>query len=68
MDQLNINMEELYEIALDTKNGDSNPLEVSWLETTNEYVINRESIIIIDGLREQEAYQILDKLQGVCNE
>lgn len=39
-------------------------LEVNWLETTNEYVLNCGNYIVVDGLKEKEAEQILDLLVG----
>lgn len=44
------------------------PLEVNWLETTDEYVVNRGETIIADGLTEGQAQRLLDFLEGECEQ
>lgn len=56
------------EWAKSTKEDNDNLLEVNWLETTDGYVINRGDTILVDGLEEQQAYNLLDQLQAACDE
>lgn len=56
------------ELVVDTKEGTYDLLEASWLESTNEWIINRGDLIIVDGLDENYAYRLLDFFQGECDE
>ena len=39
-------------------------LEVNWLETTDEWVVNKGNVIIMDGLEENDAYRYQAILEG----
>lgn len=54
--------------AIETKQDSDELLEMNWIESTDEYCVNRGSFIIVDGLEEQEAYDLLDELQAECDE
>jgi hypothetical protein len=62
-------------LAKESKDYSNEELEVNWLEplkpsdrTGKEHCVNRGSLVIADGLEEQEAYRLLDELQAVCGE
>jgi uncharacterized protein YjbK len=68
-------IEKYIELAIESKNSSTEVLEVNWLEPyeLNEkekgnHVVNRGSFIIANGLEEQEANELLDKLQAICGE
>jgi hypothetical protein len=58
------------DLVVETKKENSDELlELNWLESTNEWVINRGSVIITDNLyNESYAHRLLDLLQGECDE
>lgn len=68
MSKMKEKMIEYIDLAIESKENSDELLEANWLETTDEYVINRGELIIVDGLTEQESWYILDELQGACNE
>ncbi len=47
---------------------DVEELEVNWLESTDEWVVNKGNTIIMDGLTEVEAYRYEDILSAYNNE
>lgn len=55
-------------LVVDTKESTDDLLEVNWLESTDEWIINRGDLIIVDGLDENYAYRLLDFFQGECDE
>lgn len=55
-------------LAKATMKDSDEPLQASWLETTDEYVIHRGDNIIADGLTEGQAQRLLDFLQGECEQ
>ncbi|PGO60666.1 hypothetical protein [Priestia megaterium] len=54
--------------AKETKKHSDELLESNWIETSNEFVINRGETIIIDNLTELQAEELLDIMQAECNE
>lgn len=56
------------QLAKETKEHSDEPLEASWIESSDEWVVHRGSTIIAEGLKENPALRLLDFLQGECDE
>ena len=54
--------------AIESKQWSDDLLEMNWIESSDEYCVNRGSYIIVDGLEEQEAYDLLDEFKAECDE
>jgi hypothetical protein len=55
-------------LAKETKELTNGILECVWIERTDEWAIYRDNTVIANGLRENEAFRLLEFLEGECGE